>query len=322
MQSPSASAVWKSVYGGAGGGGGGGIQQPSGNFDSESEQSSPHQSYPNPPPAHHHSLSSTSSTVSSSFVAAGRYSALSPTSNPYAVPTPLVSSTSTSPGGYLLSSLSATSGAGSTGAVHHSAPRSPSLSTVDHPALHSHSHLLHHSFATSSMSSSCSPSLSATPGHRKYTRRSTATNRIPAAVKETEEYKVKRERNNIAVRKSREKAKRRLKENETRAHELIVDNEQLRNRIKILSNMLQGLRMLLNTCGVSQEKINFEINKCIEPTEHLLQGAIESGLSAAGLDAASLFANKSANTTSTLSKGSSTHVGFSTHPSHSAHEYN
>ncbi|KAH9402108.1 hypothetical protein TYRP_016682 [Tyrophagus putrescentiae] len=160
------------------------------------------------------------------------------------------------------------------------------------------------------MSSSCSPSLSATPGHRKYTRRSTATNRIPAAVKETEEYKVKRERNNIAVRKSREKAKRRLKENETRAHELIVDNEQLRNRIKILSNMLQGLRMLLNTCG------------CIEPTEHLLQGAIESGLSAAGLDAASLFANKSANTTSTLSKGSSTHVGFSTHPSHSAHEYN
>lgn len=138
---------------------------------------------------------------------------------------------------------------------------------------------------------------------RKYTRRSNLTNRIPQAVKETNEYKVKRERNNVAVRKSREKAKRRLKENESRAHELIMDNEVLRNRVKLLSKMHHGLRVLLNSFGVSQEKINFEISKSIsdsepEPSCH---------------NPESIFARTSASVTSTQ--------GFAQSAGGSSHEY-
>src|SRR5690606_17279704 len=91
-------------------------------------------------------------------------------------------------------------------------------------------------------------------------------------------YKLKRERNNIAVRKSREKAKRRLKENESRAHELMMDNEQLRHRIKVLSNMMHGLRVLLNTCGVPQEKINFELSKSIDPDLESSSGLISESI--------------------------------------------
>ena len=100
---------------------------------------------------------------------------------------------------------------------------------------------------------------------RKYHRRSTNSNKISAEVKETQEYKLKRERNNIAVRKSREKAKRRLRENENRAEEYRLSNEQLRNQIKCMNNILNSFRVLLNSCGISQEKINSEIAKKIEP---------------------------------------------------------
>ncbi len=79
----------------------------------------------------------------------------------------------------------------------------------------------------------------------------------------TEEYKQKRERNNIAVRKSREKAKRRLRCNETRINELLIENEQLKKRIEVLSKLLNGLRLMLNTFGYSHENINFEVSKSI-----------------------------------------------------------
>jgi hypothetical protein len=84
----------------------------------------------------------------------------------------------------------------------------------------------------------------------------------------TEEYKQKRERNNMAVRKSREKAKKRLRCNETRINELLIENEQLKKRIEVLSKLLNGLRLLLNRFGYSQDKINFEVSKSIsqQPT--------------------------------------------------------
>ncbi|KAJ6221612.1 hypothetical protein RDWZM_000157 [Blomia tropicalis] len=89
------------------------------------------------------------------------------------------------------------------------------------------------------------------------------TNRIPSAMKDTTEYKIKRERNNIAVRKSREKAKKRLRENENRANELMADNAQLRNRINILSSVLHGYRMLLHNYGKSQDEINSVLRKTL-----------------------------------------------------------
>ena len=146
---------------------------------------------------------------------------------------------------------------------------SPSSSyTVPTPLVTSSQYLL------SSLSGGTAPSVSATSTDstglstsRKYNRRSITTNRPPPAVKETEEYKVKRHRNNLAVRKSREKSKRRLKENENRAQDLIVDNQQLRNRINVLSKMMGILRMLLYTSGVSQDKINIEISRSVEGTE-------------------------------------------------------
>lgn len=78
-----------------------------------------------------------------------------------------------------------------------------------------------------------------------------------------EEYKRKRERNNIAVRKSREKAKNRLRDNESKVHELVLSNEHLRKQIKILSKVLQRLHLLVKSCGVSTEIINREISRSV-----------------------------------------------------------
>jgi len=81
--------------------------------------------------------------------------------------------------------------------------------------------------------------------------------------RDTDEYKQKRERNNIAVRKSREKAKKRLRSNESRINELNNENQQLKKQIEVLSKMLNGLKLLLNTFGYTHEKINFEVSKSI-----------------------------------------------------------
>ena len=81
--------------------------------------------------------------------------------------------------------------------------------------------------------------------------------------KHSEDYKQKREKNNIAVRKSREKAKRRLKLNEIRINELISENEQLKNRVDVMSRVVAGLRTLLTTFGYSDHKIDYEISKTL-----------------------------------------------------------
>ncbi|XP_048223509.1 CCAAT/enhancer-binding protein delta [Perognathus longimembris pacificus] len=56
------------------------------------------------------------------------------------------------------------------------------------------------------------------------------------------EYRQRRERNNIAVRKSRDKAKRRNQEMQQRLVELSADNEKLRRRVEQLTRDLAGLR--------------------------------------------------------------------------------
>ena len=81
--------------------------------------------------------------------------------------------------------------------------------------------------------------------------------------KYSEDYKQKREKNNIAVRKSREKAKRRLKLNEIRINELVAENEQLKSRIEVMTRVINGLRSLLTTFGYTSNKIDYEISKTL-----------------------------------------------------------
>merc|ERR1711973_780810 len=58
--------------------------------------------------------------------------------------------------------------------------------------------------------------------------------------KGSEEYLVKRERNNVAVRKSRTKAKLKHIETQMRVGELTEENDQLRNRISELQKALKS----------------------------------------------------------------------------------
>ena len=60
--------------------------------------------------------------------------------------------------------------------------------------------------------------------------------------KNSNEYRVRRERNNIAVRKSRDKAKQRNVETQQKVLELTTDNERLRKRVEQLSRELETLR--------------------------------------------------------------------------------
>ncbi|XP_074838874.1 CCAAT/enhancer-binding protein epsilon [Carettochelys insculpta] len=65
-----------------------------------------------------------------------------------------------------------------------------------------------------------------------------------AVNKDSLEYRLRRERNNIAVRKSRDKAKRRVLETQQRVLELVAENERLQSRVAQLSQELDTLRAL------------------------------------------------------------------------------
>lgn len=60
--------------------------------------------------------------------------------------------------------------------------------------------------------------------------------------KSSPEYRLRRERNNVAVRKSRDKAKMRNMETQQKVVELTTDNERLRRRVEHLSRELDTLR--------------------------------------------------------------------------------
>jgi len=67
-----------------------------------------------------------------------------------------------------------------------------------------------------------------------------------AIEKGTDEYIVKRERNNVAVRKSRTKAKLKHIETQMRVGELTEENEQLRNRVASLQKELNALKSFIS----------------------------------------------------------------------------
>ncbi|XP_064148372.1 CCAAT/enhancer-binding protein epsilon isoform X2 [Loxodonta africana] len=65
-----------------------------------------------------------------------------------------------------------------------------------------------------------------------------------AVNKDSLEYRLRRERNNIAVRKSRDKAKRRILETQQKVLEYMAENESLRSRVEQLTQELDTLRNL------------------------------------------------------------------------------
>lgn len=67
--------------------------------------------------------------------------------------------------------------------------------------------------------------------------------------KGSDEYRKRRERNNIAVRKSREKAKIRTRETEHKVKELQRENERLSKRVESLTKEVGVLRALINGMG-------------------------------------------------------------------------
>lgn len=69
--------------------------------------------------------------------------------------------------------------------------------------------------------------------------------------KDTEEYREKRNRNNVAVRKSRNKSKIKVMETERRVKELEEENGQLQNKIALLTKELNVLKSLFSSAGVS-----------------------------------------------------------------------
>ncbi|XP_069477125.1 CCAAT/enhancer-binding protein delta [Ambystoma mexicanum] len=89
---------------------------------------------------------------------------------------------------------------------------------------------------SSSCSSSRSPSLCGGGGGGKERHSKKSLDRA------SPEYRQRRERNNIAVRKSRDKAKQRNQDMQQRLLELSSENERLHKRIELLSRDLAGLR--------------------------------------------------------------------------------
>ncbi|XP_035219070.1 CCAAT/enhancer-binding protein epsilon-like [Stegodyphus dumicola] len=82
--------------------------------------------------------------------------------------------------------------------------------------------------------------------------------------KSSDEYRRRRERNNIAVRKSREKAKLRSRETERKVSELVRENDFLRKRVELLTKELNVLKSLLaNVGGVSPNSVDNELAKTL-----------------------------------------------------------
>lgn len=86
--------------------------------------------------------------------------------------------------------------------------------------------------------------------------------------KNSEEYRRRRERNNIAVRKSREKAKVRTKETEEKVRILMKENERLQKKIELLTEELTVLRNLFQNVGLP-DHVHRELTK-LQPQQPIM----------------------------------------------------
>ncbi|CAF90317.1 unnamed protein product, partial [Tetraodon nigroviridis] len=104
----------------------------------------------------------------------------------------------------------------------HLQPGHPTPPPTPVPSPHQHGLPHHHQHAQQPRASGAK--------HKKYVDKHSA------------EYRLRRERNNVAVRKSRDKAKLRNLETQQKVVELTADNERLRRRVEHLSRELDALR--------------------------------------------------------------------------------
>lgn len=84
----------------------------------------------------------------------------------------------------------------------------------------------------------------------------------------SDEYRRRRERNNIAVRKSREKAKQRTGDTERKVSELNRENDSLRKKVEMLTRELTVLKSLLTNVGVPPENVDSEIARSLHMAPH------------------------------------------------------
>ncbi|XP_072278118.1 CCAAT/enhancer-binding protein alpha [Pyxicephalus adspersus] len=112
----------------------------------------------------------------------------------------------------------------------HPTPPPTPVPSPHHLPHHHHHHQLQASKGMSSSSSTSSSSSESRGKSKKWVDKSST------------EYRVRRERNNIAVRKSRDKAKIRNAETQQKVVELSNENDKLRKRVEQLSRELETLR--------------------------------------------------------------------------------
>jgi len=125
-------------------------------------------------------------------------------------------------------------------------PNSPSSMIVDHATASPQQHIVQIDDPATPFSPSSNQNRPA-PGkaHR-------AKSSKKALDKCSDEYRVKRDRNNVAVRKSREKSRNRVLDTEKRVKELEEENTKLRSNITLLTKELNVLKSLFTSAGVSQ----------------------------------------------------------------------
>lgn len=107
------------------------------------------------------------------------------------------------------------------------------------------------------------PSLKSFAQQPKYALGSSKKNKNPND-RGSDEYRRRRERNNIAVRKSREKAKLRTRETEDRVKILARENERLQKKVELLQEELSVLRSLFSSVGVLPDHIHRELAKHLD----------------------------------------------------------
>ena len=111
-----------------------------------------------------------------------------------------------------------------------------------------------------------------------------------------DEYQKKRERNNIAVRKSRKKAKEKIEETRQRVVDLSKENDDLRSKVSLLQKELNVLRSLFANGGITlpnATELNVQLSNGISngsgdsvvlttvalPSEVMQAGSCSNGLS-------------------------------------------
>lgn len=86
-------------------------------------------------------------------------------------------------------------------------------------------------------------------------RRGFSSNKKVMVEKGSEEYRLKRERNNIAVRKSRYKSKQKYVETQHKVDELQEENARLQSKVDFLTKELNVLRSLFSTTGAYKDPV-------------------------------------------------------------------